>query len=370
MQKIGRNDKCLCGSGLKYKKCHGSVNGISDKLVSPQLKCVCGSGFHPSDCCSAFLSSPRRLRTIEVKSEFTVENLIQEEYVGYIYFAYLSKPRREWDFFRNFYLYGIEINGRFFRPKTLDFILEIQTDEESHWNIRLNLDFHTGARLKLKTPKNLAKDKLCMAKGNITVSKPLNKIETPYIKIIDHRYLRIFHHTSKDGYEGITSSKSIWASPYDLQGSTRELKKTNFTYFTDLPELRFEGDLFLVAMREKGQAAFRTDDESQLSFVEIYKQPAFKREKRLVFYIDINIIAPVPAIYHYQEGSQYVEFFHPHIFRIGLDPGNIISIEQFKDGWRICDNSIVPKTNDIFPIANGNEISDLLKIYQDRYIEP
>ncbi|MBI4345741.1 MAG: SEC-C domain-containing protein [Elusimicrobia bacterium] len=23
MQKIGRNDPCYCGSGKKYKKCHG-----------------------------------------------------------------------------------------------------------------------------------------------------------------------------------------------------------------------------------------------------------------------------------------------------------------------------------------------------------
>jgi SEC-C motif len=25
--KIGRNDPCLCGSGKKYKKCHGSKDG-------------------------------------------------------------------------------------------------------------------------------------------------------------------------------------------------------------------------------------------------------------------------------------------------------------------------------------------------------
>jgi len=26
LEKIGRNDKCPCGSGLKYKKCHGTPN--------------------------------------------------------------------------------------------------------------------------------------------------------------------------------------------------------------------------------------------------------------------------------------------------------------------------------------------------------
>ncbi|MFN3414561.1 MAG: SEC-C metal-binding domain-containing protein, partial [Thermoanaerobaculum sp.] len=32
--KVGRNDPCPCGSGKKYKKCHGattSVGGLSDK---------------------------------------------------------------------------------------------------------------------------------------------------------------------------------------------------------------------------------------------------------------------------------------------------------------------------------------------------
>ena len=35
MMKLGRNDACWCGSGLKYKKCHSSFD---DKIEEFRLK--------------------------------------------------------------------------------------------------------------------------------------------------------------------------------------------------------------------------------------------------------------------------------------------------------------------------------------------
>ncbi|WP_026567878.1 YecA family protein [Bacillus sp. UNC41MFS5] len=370
MSGIGRNELCPCGSGKKYKKCHLNTSGIFELSKDSSLKCICGSGLNPTDCCGSFLSSTRRIKPSVRQSEFSVDNWYQDQYSGKVYFALLSTSRREWNAFQNFYIYGIEVNGRFFRPKTLDFVSEFQTEEICQWNVRCNLDYQTGAIIKVRTKNNIEKNKFHFADCTISVSKPLNQIEVPNVSILDNRYLRLFHHTSVFGYEGIINSKSIWSSPYDLQGSTRELKKTRFTYFTDLPELKYESDLFAVAMRDKSQAAFRTDDETQLSFVEIYKQPVNKREKRLVFYLDINLIAPVPSIFHNQAGTKYIEFFHPHIFRIGSNPEITIPIEQFEDGWKINTASITPKMIDVFPIANGNSLSDLSKIYQDRDIEP
>ncbi|ALS77211.1 hypothetical protein AUO94_00490 [Planococcus kocurii] len=370
MSRIGRNELCPCGSGKKYKKCHLNIKKISELSNNLSIECLCGSSLNPINCCGSFLSSTRRKNPSVRQSEFSVDNRYQEEYSGKVYFALLSTPRREWNAFRNFYLYGIEINGRFLRPKTLDFVLELQTEEVHQWNVRCNLDYQTGAIIKVRIKDNIEKNKLHIADCTISVSKPLNRIEVPHISILNHAYLRLFHHTSISGHEGITNSKSIWSSPYDLQGSTRELNTTRFTYFTDLPELKYESDLFAVAMRDISQAAFRTDDETQLSFVDIYNQPANKREKRLIFYLDINLIAPVPSVYHNQEGTKYIEFFHPHIFRIAAHPETIIPIEQFKDGWKINKDFITPAMIDIFPIANGNSLTDLSKIYQDRYIEP
>ncbi|WP_165769130.1 YecA family protein [Virgibacillus profundi] len=34
MEKVGRNDPCPCGSGKKYKKCHGASNVVE---ISPEL---------------------------------------------------------------------------------------------------------------------------------------------------------------------------------------------------------------------------------------------------------------------------------------------------------------------------------------------
>ncbi|SES88896.1 SEC-C motif-containing protein [Salinibacillus kushneri] len=369
MSVIGRNDLCPCGSGKKYKKCHLSASGFSELPNDSSTNCICGSGLNPINCCGSYLTSQRRISPSVRTSQFSIESGFQEEYAGKVYLARLSNSKREWDAFRNIYIYGIEINERFFRPKTLDVVMEFQSDEECHLNVRCNLDYETGAIIKFQIPNNLKTNKLHYAASSISISKALNQIEVPYIKILNHRYLRLLHHTSVSGYEGITNSQTIWTSPYDLQGSTRELKETRFSYFTDIPELKYESDLFAVAMRDKSQAAFRTDDESQLSYVEIYKQPVHKREKRLTFYLDINLIAPVPAIYHNQEGTQYIEFFHPHIFRVGVNLNTTLPIESFEDGWKICENSIEAKVLNVFPIANGNILTDLSKIYQDRYIE-
>lgn len=34
--KIGRNQPCPCGSGLKFKKCCGGINGVTSSLALPQ----------------------------------------------------------------------------------------------------------------------------------------------------------------------------------------------------------------------------------------------------------------------------------------------------------------------------------------------
>lgn len=370
MSRINRNDLCPCGSGKKYKKCHGSIKPISELFKDPHVECICGSGLHPYDCCGAYLASIQRIKPSINESQYIIKNnSYSEKYAGKVYFAILSTLKPEWNIFRNFYLYGLEINGRFFRPKTLDNVVEIKSDTYTFWNIKCNLDYSTGAFLSFKSSSNLTKDELQIAECNISISEPIYKIEVPNIRITKDHYLRLFHHTSKDGERGITSSKEIWPSPYNLQGSTRKLKNIHFAYFTDLPELKYESDLFNVAMREKGRAVFRTDDESQYEYVEIYEQPSYKRERRLTCYINIKMLVPVSAIYHQQGGSQYIEFFHPHIFRIGVKPDKRIPIEPYEDGWRIRSNAITPQKVNVFPIANGNQLLELSNIYQDKYVE-
>jgi len=36
--KAGRNDPCPCGSGLKYKKCHGAQKRVSKKPSKMQFR--------------------------------------------------------------------------------------------------------------------------------------------------------------------------------------------------------------------------------------------------------------------------------------------------------------------------------------------
>jgi SEC-C motif len=369
VSKIKRNCLCPCGSGKKYKKCHGSIKPVPELSRDPQVACICGSDLHPYDCCGSYLASSQRLSPSIKNSQFFVKNnRYSKEYRGKIYFCILSTETKYWKIFRSFYVYGLEINGRFFRPKTLDFVLEMQSDNYTIWQIKCNLDYYTGAIINLKSSNKLPRDEIQIEECNISISEPIYKIEVPNIRIIENRYLRLFHHTSIKGNSGIISSKEFWPSPYDLQGSKRQLKRVNFGYFTDIPELKYESDLFNVAMREKGRAVFRTDDESQFEYVDIYAQPSYKRERRLIFYIDIKMLVPVPAIYHEQDGNQFIEFFHPHIFRIAVKPDTNLPIEQYEDGWKLNSTISLHKVNQ-FPIANGNNLFELGYIYLDKYIE-
>ncbi|MFE1242974.1 SEC-C metal-binding domain-containing protein [Fictibacillus sp. NPDC058756] len=90
MSGLGRNDICPCGSGKKYKKCHGILGRLSDLSKDPFLKCVCGSDSHPYDCCGSFLASSRRIKSSFNNNEFIVENRVNEEYSGHVYFAIMS----------------------------------------------------------------------------------------------------------------------------------------------------------------------------------------------------------------------------------------------------------------------------------------
>lgn len=48
-----------CGSGKKYKRCHGNITKLSSSAVDTLVTCICGSNSHPYDCCGTFLASAR-----------------------------------------------------------------------------------------------------------------------------------------------------------------------------------------------------------------------------------------------------------------------------------------------------------------------
>ena len=55
--RVGRNDPCPCGSGQKYKKCHGKLTGeVPSQVVNQGQRvgrndpCPCGSGEKYKNC--------------------------------------------------------------------------------------------------------------------------------------------------------------------------------------------------------------------------------------------------------------------------------------------------------------------------------
>jgi uncharacterized protein YecA (UPF0149 family) len=54
LPKVGRNDPCPCGSGRKYKQCHGQLTADDTPAFAPDIgrndPCPCGSGQKYKHC--------------------------------------------------------------------------------------------------------------------------------------------------------------------------------------------------------------------------------------------------------------------------------------------------------------------------------
>jgi hypothetical protein len=69
-RETGRNDTCPCGSGLKYKNCHGN------QIKRDMMLCPCGSGLKYRDC----HGDPKKVAAVEkFSAAFMGQMIIREK---------------------------------------------------------------------------------------------------------------------------------------------------------------------------------------------------------------------------------------------------------------------------------------------------
>ncbi|HEX6957839.1 MAG TPA: hypothetical protein VF194_07630 [Ferrovibrio sp.] len=145
----------------------------------------------------------------------------------------------------------------------------------------------------------------------------------------DQVQLRVFHHTNDQGYQGITSSQSLWSSQVNLQGNLR-LKNIGYGYFTVLPKIRSDFDLMEIAMSSSGLAGLiRTNApmaaENVLT-VDIPKQSKHDRPHALTCWVNWEWISPNHLWRHVPLSEPaYYEIIHSKIVRVGVIPGATFS---------------------------------------------
>lgn len=153
-------------------------------------------------------------------------------------------------------------------------------------------------------------------------------------------YLRLFHHTTSNFCKKIKSSGHFRTSPYNIQGTTKQLQNVSYTYLTPLDKIATDGDLKCIAMAREGVIQLCRDGFAVPKFLvpgwgEIYKNdilqlPVYpcdpsKRDASVEMWVDSAILAP-QHIYRHDDGTAvYYELPHAFIHRIGAEPkGNVL----------------------------------------------
>lgn len=165
----------------------------------------------------------------------------------------------------------------------------------------------------------------------------------------DHApYLRLYHHTTMEACSKIEASRHFRTGPYNIQGTTKQLKNVAYAYFTPLDRITTAGDLRRIAMAPGGIIELRRDGfdpprvllpgweetyKNDILRLPVYPCDKSKREVAIEVWVDSTILAP-QHIYRHDEGAAvYFELPHSFIHRVGTEPSQNVF---FNDQKRIA----------------------------------
>lgn len=141
--------------------------------------------------------------------------------------------------------------------------------------------------------------------------------------------VRVFHHTDKKGFAGISSSGEIWSSSWNLRGTTHKLTNVAYAYFTTIPKIKNERDLHRIAMSSNGFIHMTTTSIVPKTFsIEIRRKNTRERLIPIEVNIPVSMISPPHILYHpfVSPTPAYYEVVCPEIIRVGLHPGNDLKV--------------------------------------------
>ena len=229
--------------------------------------------------------------------------------------------------------------NRYFRPITLDICTIYYLDENNVAKIKCNLSNRVSCTIEFDTSSYLYS-----LPGNSLVYSC--KIHSDYPGAFksaslgkarlseDSVELELFHHTSKEGLNGINKSQEIWSSAWNLQG-TKKFESQQYVYFTNLEKIKSREDLKKIAMSDDAVIEYRLDqyrgDPRDKLSLPVYRRNLDSLSQTLRFWIDWSLIAPYYLFFHSgsaQPGglANWYEVLLPNIFRIAVSNNGTVRL--------------------------------------------
>ncbi len=338
--KTGRNETCPCGSGKKYKYC--CLLKLKDEKPSSEI---------------SFNKQYNRYETA-INHQYASFNyhgcdfIDSAPYIGNIkcrlvHMAGNSIIIPECIFLKNGWIQPLHfIVTPLFKLEdgliVYDFLIDIQN------GITLKVRFYNNKLIQSYADKSQLFE--CEIFGPEDIEE---YICGEYKTIADKIYLKLFHHTSEAGFEGITNSKSLRSSKWNYRGS-KECINYHFGYFTHIPEMKCPNDLITVAMSSDGKIDYMIDSFIQPKFLppdyrkkfrksiytaKVYRSTTLDRNHSISFFVPVENIDIKHIYMHHQDNLVFYEICFPYIHRIKLKANSGLS---FNDGNVINkDDSIV-----------------------------
>lgn len=181
--------------------------------------------------------------------------------------------------------------------------------------------------------------------------------------------MRVYHHTDRKGFEGISASGEIWSSSWNLQG-TRRLSNVSYVYFTTLPKISNEQDLQRIAMASEGKIRFQTTSmrfREEVLELDVYRESTNGRLFTKEIDVPSEFVAPPHLLFHQSvlPNPAYYEVVCPEIVRVGVQPGKVIQVSRHSAA--VEEGAL--KSFEYIVMGNANELAGLAAPYDEEESE-
>lgn len=330
MSKIGRNDPCPCGSGLKFKKCH---SGRKEELP-PRA----GPVFNP------------RFNRLETPNEHLYLNKFGLKPPG---------QNRHRGFIKCKLLHGtgvsiiapdilfIEGGTRWIQPLAFFPNILVRTDDDVHCMIAIDISGSQQVRIEFRSSSWLSKfeDGSELFACDILGPQDLAAHATGMSVLKEgHRpFLELYHHTDETARDGILRDGAFRPSRWNIQGN-KKLSNVGYTYLTPLDAIRVDEDLRRIAMASDEKIYFAVDDaqippvllpgteeqnKDSILVLKVYRGSTMDRRHTIKLTVEASAIAPAHLWIHTPNvGGRFYEIASPFIHRIGMDPTSTLAFSN------------------------------------------
>jgi hypothetical protein len=193
--------------------------------------------------------------------------------------------------------------------------------------------------------------------------------------------ITLYHHTTEMSKANILESGAFRLSPWNIQGTERQVKNAGYVYFTALDQIAYEEDLKCIAMSADEIIYMNVDGfnqpppfsqpgelgkfPNQVLPLRVYRGSTIDRTGTLEFDIDASILAPQHLLLHTGDLPMWYEICNPFTQRVGAEPGTTVPFPRGK----IERGSFPSKTFQYIVVGDASFVEGLAAPYNEEATE-